>query len=57
MRERSMEPTIKIVAAERVRGGVMVEFSDGRLAVFPATLLWELVPGFEVKNPFEEEEE
>ncbi len=56
MRERSMEPTIKIVAAERVREGVMVEFSDGRLAVFPATLLWELVPGFRVENPFEEEE-
>lgn len=34
-----LEPDLKVVSAERTRDGALIEFSDGRAAFYPASLL------------------
>lgn len=48
--------SVQIIAAECVSGGVLIEFSDGQVALFPPALLWKLVPGFNVEVLREGEE-
>lgn len=52
-----METAVRIVAAERVNEGVLIEFNNGQVALFPAHLLWALVPGFSVKSLVERAED
>ena len=41
-------PSPRIVSADRLDGGVLIEFADGSYAVYSASLLYELLPQFQV---------
>ena len=34
----------RIVSAERMKDGLLIEFDDGRCAIYPAALLLDLLP-------------
>jgi len=39
-----LKPPPRILSAERTRDGVVVEFEDGNAALYPASLLIEVLP-------------
>ena len=41
-----METTIapRILYAERLRGGVVITFEDGKSALYPAALMYDMLP-------------
>jgi hypothetical protein len=53
----SVEHSPEVTNAERVRGGILMTFTDGKCALFPPDLLYSLLPqAQEMPEGIEEEE-
>jgi len=48
MNNRPLHP--RIVEAERMEDGVIITFDDGKCAVYPASLLYDVLPEAEAAN-------
>jgi hypothetical protein len=46
---------LRVIDADQVAGGVIVTFGDGRIAIFPADLLYSLISS--AREVFDTEEE
>lgn len=38
------KPKSRVVVADRIDGGVYIEFADGKNGLYPAALLYEMLP-------------